>query len=455
VKAYDVIVIGAGPAGEVVAGRLGAAGLAVALAEQELIGGECSFYACMPSKGLLRPGQALDEVRRIPGAAEAATGDLDVDAVFARRDEIIHELDDSGMLPWLDERGVKLHRGHARLAGERRVEVDGEELEARRAVVIATGTHALLPPIPGLAEATPWTNREATTGSTVPNRLIVLGGGPVGCEMAQAYRSLGSEVALVEGEDRLLPREEPYASAELRDAMEASGIEVLTGIRATSVRRDGTVTVELDDGSSREADELLCALGRRTLSDDLGLDTVGLEGGHAIEVGDDLRVPGHDWLYVVGDANGRILLTHMGKYQARIVADRITGTERELRLDGGRSPRVTFTEPQVAAVGHTLDAAREAGHDAFAVEAGTSENAGGSFYGRNVAGTARLVVERESSRVLGATLVGAEIAEFLQAATILVSAGLTMDDLWHAVPSFPTRSEVWLYLTEAWEREIR
>ena len=454
-KSFDVIVIGAGPAGEVVAGRLGAAGVEVALAERELIGGECSFYACMPSKGLLRPGQALAETRRIPGAAEAATGELDVPAVFARRDEIIHELDDSGMLPWLEERGVALFRGHARLAGERRVEIAGESLEARRAVILATGTHALLPPIPGLAEAKPWTNREATTGSTVPGRLLVLGGGPVGCELAQAYRSLGSEVVLVEGEDRLLSREEPYASAELREAMEESGIEVLTGVKVTAVERDGTVTVELSDGGTREGDELLCALGRRQLTDDLGLDTIGLEGGHAVEVGDDLRVRGHDWLYVIGDANGRILLTHMGKYQARIVADRILGTERELRLDGARSPRVTFTEPQVAAVGHTLGAAREAGHDAFAVEAGTSANAGGSFYGRNVAGTARLVVERGTGRVLGATLVGAEIADFLQAATIAVSAGLTMDDLWHAVPSFPTRSEVWLNLVEAWERETR
>ena len=453
-RTFDVIVVGAGPAGEVAAGRLGEAGLEVALAEQELIGGECSFYACMPSKGLLRPAQALAEARRIPGAAEAITGELDVDAAFARRDEIIHDLDDSGMLPWLDERGVQVFRGHARLAGERRVDVCGETLEARRAVIVATGTHALLPPIPGLAEAKPWTNREATTAHSVPGRLLVLGGGPVGCEMAQAYRSLGAEVVLVEGADRLLPREEPYASQELRDALEEAGIEVLTGVKASAVRRaDGVVTVELDDGAAREGDELLCAVGRRQLTGDLGLETIGLEGGGPIEVGDDLRVPGHEWLYVVGDANGRVLLTHMGKYQARIAADRILGTERELRSDGALSPRVTFTEPQVAAVGHTLDGAREAGLDAFAVDTGTSANAGGSFYGRNAPGTSRLVIERGSNRVLGATLVGAEIADFLHAATIAVSAELTMDQLWHAIPVFPSRSEVWLNLLAAWERE--
>jgi dihydrolipoamide dehydrogenase len=455
-RSFDVIVIGAGPAGEVAAGRLGAAGLEVALVERELVGGECSYYACMPSKGLLRPAEALAEARRIPGAAEAATGELDVEAVFARRDEIVHDLDDSSQLPWLEDRGVALVRGHGRLAGERRVEVERETLEARRAVIVATGTTALLPPIPGLEEAQPWTNRQATTGHTVPGHLIVLGGGPVGAEMAQAYRSFGAEVTLVEGAPHLLNHEEAYAGAAVREAMEAEGIVVRTGVKATRIVREqagGPVTVELDDGSSVEGDELLCALGRKQLTGDLGLDTIGLEPGEPIEVGDDLRANGSDWLYAIGDANGRIQLTHMGKYQARIAADRILGTEHDLRSDGALSPRVTFTSPQVASVGYTLDGAREAGLDAFCVEAETSGNAGGSFYGRNVAGTTRMVVERGTNRVLGTTLVGAEVADFLHAATIAVTARLTMDDLWHAVPSFPTRSEVWLNLVEAWERE--
>ncbi len=455
-RSVDVIVIGAGPAGEVAAGRLGAAGLEVALVERELVGGECSFYACMPSKGLLRPGQALAEARRVPGAAEVTGGRVDVEATFARRDEIIHDLDDSSQLPWIEKRGIALVRGHGRLSGERLVEVGGETLRARRAVMIATGTTALIPPIPGLKEARPWTNREATTGHTVPGRLIVLGGGPVGSEMAQAYRSLGAEVTLVEGGPHLLGREEPYAGAELREAMEADGIAVHTGVKASAVRREtesGPLEVELEDGTVLEAGELLCALGRRPLTDDLGLETIGLEGGRAIEVGEDLRVAGHDWLYVLGDANGRILLTHMGKYQARIAADRILGTEHELRSDGALSPRVTFTEPQVAAVGYTLGAAKEAGLDAFCVEAGTSSNAGGSFYGRNVAGTTRMVIERGTNRILGTTIVGAEIADFLHTATVAVVGELTMNRFWHAVPSFPSRSEVWLNLVEAWERE--
>ncbi len=449
-RSFDVVAIGAGPAGEVAAGRLGAAGLSVAIVEDRLVGGECSFWACMPSKALLRPYEALTEALRIPGAAEAITGTLDVQAVLDRRDEIIHDLDDSGQLPWLEDRGIELLRGVGVLSGERRVRVGDEELAATRAVILSTGSLPTMPPIEGLSAIDDaWTNREATTAKAIPERLVIVGGGVVGVEMAQAFQTLGSQVTLVEGERRLLPREEEYACAQVTAALEAYGVDIRCGQKASRVlERDGTVIVTTAEGGTAEGDTLLVALGRTPQTAGLGLDVVGLPDDEPVAVDARMQVPGHPWLYAIGDINGRALFTHMGKYQARIAADHIMGRDTAIShgADGPLSPRVIFTEPQVAAVGHTTDTAAAAGLVVDVVETSTSGNAGGSFYGRNAPGTSRLLIDRERRVVVGATITGAEVGELLHAATIAIVGEVPLDRLRHAVPCFPTRSEIWLSL---------
>jgi pyruvate/2-oxoglutarate dehydrogenase complex dihydrolipoamide dehydrogenase (E3) component len=459
-REFDVVVIGAGPPGEVFAERAGKGRLEVAIVEADLLGGECSYYACMPSKALLRPAELLAEVKRVPGAREAVTGELDVASVLSRRDEVIHDLDDSGQVSWLEDRGAEVFRGHGRLRGERRVEVGGETLVARRAVVVATGTTPAMPPIDGLPGAEPWGNKEVTTAKRAPTSLVVLGGGFVGAEMAQAWRTLGSEVVLIEAQDRILSPEEPFASEQVADGLREIGVDVRTGVAARAVRaEDGAVTIALEGGDEVSGEELLVAVGRKPTTDDIGLDTVDVEPGERgfLEVDDQLRVKtpdlhadraASDWLYAIGDVNGRALLTHMGKYQARIAADHILGKDVAATADHAEIPRVVFTEPQVAAVGRTLGAAEEAGINARAVDVDTSGTAGASFVGRNAPGTSRLVVDEDRRVVVGATFVGPETAEFVHAATIAVVGEVPLDRLWHAVPSFPTRSEVWLKLME-------
>jgi pyruvate/2-oxoglutarate dehydrogenase complex dihydrolipoamide dehydrogenase (E3) component len=433
----------------VCAGRLADGGLEVALVEPHLVGGECSYYACMPSNALLLPASAHPEVRRVPGAAEAVTGELDVQAALDRRDEVIHDLDDSSQLPWLSDRDIELFRGHGALDGERRVRVGDDVLVARKAVVVATGSHATIPPIDGLKEAESWTNREGTTSKSVPASLVVLGGGPVGSELAQAWRSFGTEVVLVEAMERLLPNEEPFAGEQVADGLREHGVDVRTGTKASAVRgEDGAVTVELDDGESVTGEELLVAIGRTARTAGIGLESVGVEVGRWLEVDDQLRVGGSDWLYAVGDVNGRSLLTHMGKYQGRIAADHVLGKDVAATADKHGSPRVTVTDPEVAAVGRTLAAAQEEGINARAVDVETGATAGGSFHGRNAPGTSRLVVDEDRRVIVGATFVGPETADFVHAATIAVTAEVALDDLWHAVPAFPTRSEIWLKLME-------
>ncbi|MDX6662135.1 MAG: hypothetical protein QOG09_237 [Solirubrobacterales bacterium] len=448
-REVDVVVLGSGPAGQACAGRLADGGLDVAIAEPELVGGDCAFYACMPSKALLRPAELLEEVERVPGAREAVKGDVDVPATLARRDEVIHHLDDSGQLPWLEQKGIALVRGAAALDGERRVTVGDEVLTARRAVVIATGSAAAIPPIDGLREVEPWTNRRGTTAERAPQSLVVLGGGPVGAELAQAWSSLESKVALVEAAERLLPNEEPFAGEQVADGLRERGVDVRAGTKASAVRReDGEIVVELERGEPVRGEQILVAIGRRARSEGIGLETVGVDVDGYLEVDDQLRVGDRDWLYAIGDVNGRALLTHMGKYQARAAADTILGKDAVATAEQRGSPRVTFTDPQVAAVGKTLEQAREAGIEAKAVDVETAGSAGASFVGKDTAGTSRLVVDEDRRVLVGATFVGAETAEFLHAATIAIVAEVPLDRLWQAIPAFPTRSEVWLKLME-------
>ena len=463
-QVHDVVVIGAGPAGENAADYATQRGLSTVVVEKELVGGECSYWACMPSKALLRPTEVLAHARRVRGASGAVTDEVDVDEVLANRDAFVAGLDDDAQVAWLDDVGIDLVRGHGRLAGERVVEVEQADggtvvLRAEAGVVVAIGTRAAVPPVDGIADVTTWDNRDVTTMEDVPDRLLVLGGGVVGVEMAQAVRRLGaSEVTIVEGLDRILNTEEPGASEHLRARLEDEGIVVHTGQFAESVRRDGTdgpVTLTLPDGTELTGDELLVAVGRTPPTDDLGLDSVGVEPGEGgfLEVDDHLRVvvdgEPSPWLSAVGDVNGRALLTHQGKYQARLVGDRLAGVDTDAAWADERAvPRVVFTDPQVAAVGRTQEQAREQGIDVRVLRHDTGSVAGGSLFGTDSGGPALLVVDQERRVLVGATFVGANVSELLHSATVAIVGEVPLARLWHAVPSFPTVSEVWLRLLE-------
>ncbi|GAA3653765.1 NAD(P)/FAD-dependent oxidoreductase [Microbacterium marinilacus] len=455
----DVVVIGAGPVGENVADRAVRGGLEVVIVESELVGGECSYWACMPSKALLRPGAALRAAQSVAGVTGGA---LDPAAILRRRDGFASDWDDSGQVGWLRGAGIELVRGRGRIEGERRVLVDGDggqtELVARHAVVLATGSAARIPDIPGLREARPWTSREATSVGDVPPRLVVLGGGVVAVEVATMFADLGSSVTVL-SRSSLLRGMEPFAGDLVRDALRERGVVVREGARIDEVRRDGgTVRVAFSDGEV-EADEVVVATGREARTRDLGVDDL-LDARGLLDVDDTLRVRGSDWLYAAGDAAGRVLLTHQGKYEARAVGDVIAARARDGEVDDapwGRHvatadhaavAQVVFTDPEAASAGLTAAQAEDRGIRTRVVDYDLANVAGAGLLADGYAGRARAVVDEDRGVLVGLTLVGPGSGELIHAATIAIVGEVPLARLWHAVPAYPTLSELWLRLLE-------
>lgn len=474
--AYDVIVIGAGSTGENVADRAVQGGMRVIIVESELVGGDCSYWACMPSKALLRSGALLRETRKVGGAREAVTGGLDVASVLQRRNTATSNWSDDGQVDWLASAGVDLVRGHARIVGPKRVQVTAEDgsvrdITAAHAVAICTGSASMLPDVPGLLEVDPWTSREATSATAIPTRLAIIGGGVVASEMATAYAGFGSTVHVI-SRSTLLANQEPFVGTAIVAALERLGATVRLHVSPTSVHRTATddVVVTLDDGSRVIADQVLVATGRSARTGDLGLETVGLEPGEWLDVDDTMRVRDRDgspvdWLYAVGDVNHRALLTHQGKYQARaagdVIAARAAGgtiptepwTAYVATADHRAVPQVVFTDPEVASVGLTAAAAEKAGYRIRVVDYPIGSVAGATIVADGYEGTARAVIDEDRQVLLGVTFLGQGVGELLHAATIAVVGEVPLRRLWHAVPSYPTLSEIWLRLLETYGRQ--
>lgn len=466
---YDVIVIGAGAVAENVADRAVRGGLTAVLIESELVGGECSYWACMPSKALLRSGAVLRAAKAVEGAKQAVTGDLDVAAVLARRTGFTHDWDDASQVAWVNSAGIDLVRGVGRLTGVRQVAVTtpgGEvvNLTARHAVVVSTGSDPVLPDITGLAGVAPWTPREATSATAIPGSLAIIGGGVVAVELATAYAGFGCEVTII-ARSGLLSGQEDFASAMVTESLEKLGVTLKLNTTPVLAQRDGKVSLDLSDGTTVVADEVLVATGRQPRTTDIGLDTVGITPGEWLTVDDTLLVEGTDWLYATGDVNHRALLTHQGKYQARIAGDviaaRATGSpvvdepwgSHVATADHAAVPQVTFSDPEVASIGLTSEAARTAGHRIRVVDYDMAWVAGASLHADGYTGRARMVVDEDRSVILGVTFVGPDVSELIHAATIAVVGEIPLARLWHAVPAYPTVNEIWLRLLETYRSE--
>jgi pyruvate/2-oxoglutarate dehydrogenase complex dihydrolipoamide dehydrogenase (E3) component len=435
-----VVVLGGGATGEAFMGALRRLDkdIRMTLVEDELVGGECSYWACIPSKTLLRPVEVAFRARLAPGVSAT----IDPVQIFKWRDEVA-EKDDTSQVAWVERLDAEVVKGSARIEAPGRIDVDGRTLEYDE-LMVSTGSVPAVPPIEGIAEAGVWTSREATSASAVPESLLIVGAGAVGCELAQFYARAGSKVTLIQSGDFILPRVDREAGDLLAEFFGEEGIDIRLNARAQRVEPvDGGLRLELG-GETLEASNLLVATGRRPNIEGLGLENVDVEvGREGIQVDDRLCAGDHVW--AAGDVTGIALFTHVGKYQGRVAAANVAGRERH--ADYRALPSAIFTDPQVAAVGHTEKTAREAGLDFHILEVGTSSNAGGSYYGRNAPGTSRLLVDKESDLIVGATITGADVADFLHAATIAVVGEVPLERLRHAVPAFPTRSEIWLQLT--------